>query len=488
MNRHLDNVRSVAFLCVTAIFAVVAVGYPGDDGEGLLEVHECPLLPKETKAQKDARMAWWVEARFGMFIHFGLYSALGRHEWVQRNEKIKAKDYEARYMKRFNPDCYNAKEWVARAKAAGMKYIVLTAKHHEGFCMWDTATTDYKITNTMFKRDVVKEYVEACREAGMRVGLYYSIIDWHHPEFRIDKIHPLSSMLNKDEVAKLNAKRDMAKYRECMMRQVSELLTNYGQIDIFFFDFTHPGYHETGKNGREDYHSEELLAMTRKLQPRIIVNDRLGLKDVVGGWDIKTPEQVIVPKCPTFNGEEIYWETCQTFSGSWGYFRDEDTWKSSRQLIGILIDSVSKKGNLLLNVGPNARGRFDSRACDRLESIGRWMDANGRAIYGCTAAPEELLKQLPSGCKMTYNPKANVLYLHILEWPVKVLPITFSDKVEYSQFLHDASEVQIKQPRHVSGALRKDVPASLILPVKKPDVEIPVVEMFLKDGMTGVRL
>jgi alpha-L-fucosidase len=295
-------------------------------------------------------------------------------------------------------------------------------------------------------------------------------------------------MLNKDEVAKLNAKRDMAKYRECMMRQVSELLTNYGQIDIFFFDFTHPGYHETGRNGREDYHSEELLAMTRKLQPRIIVNDRLGLKDVVGGWDIKTPEQVIVPKCPTFNGEEIYWETCQTFSGSWGYFRDEDTWKSSRQLIGILIDSVSKKGNLLLNVGPNARGRFDSRACDRLESIGRWMDANGRAIYGCTAAPEELLKQLPSGCKMTYNPKANVLYLHILEWPVKVLPITFSDKVEYSQFLHDASEVQIKQPRHVSGALRKDVPASLILPVKKPDVEIPVVEMFLKDGMTGVRL
>ena len=169
-----------------------------------------------------------------------------------------------------------------------------------------------------------------------------------------------------------------------------------------------------------------------------------------------------------------------TFSGSWGYFRDEDTWKSPRQLIDILVGSVSKKGNLLLNVGPTARGRFDSRACARLDAIGRWMDANSRSIYGCTAAPEELRSQIPEGCKMTYNPKTNVLYLHILEWPIKVLPITFSDKVEYAQLLHDASEVQIKQPRHVSGTLRKDVPASLMLPVKKPDVEIPVVEMFLK--------
>jgi alpha-L-fucosidase len=364
-----------------ALTASVAAGYPGDDGEGILEVHECPLLPKETKAQKDARMAWWAEARFGMFIHFGLYASLGRHEWVQRYELIRAEDYEARYMKRFNPDRYDAKEWVRRAKAAGMKYIVLTTKHHEGFCMWDSRTTDYKITNTAFRRDLVREYVDACREAGIRVGFYYSIIDWHHPEFRIDTIHPLSHILSKEEVAKLNAGRDMAKYRACMMRQVTELLTEYGKIDILFFDFTHPGYHQMGRNGREDYHSEELLALVRRLQPQIIVNDRLGLKDVVGGWDMKTPEQVIVPKCPTFNGEEIYWETCQTFSGSWGYYRDELTWKSPRQLLYILIDSVSKKGNLLLNVGPTARGRFDRRACDRLDGIGRWMDDNCRSIY-----------------------------------------------------------------------------------------------------------
>ena len=371
-----------------------AAAFPGDDGEQPLELRECPLLPKETKAEKDARMAWWAEARFGMFIHFGLYAAPGRHEWVQRYENIRAEDYEARYMKRFNPDRYNAREWVARAKAAGMKYIVLTTKHHEGFCMWDTKTTDYKITNTPFGRDVVREYVEACREAGMRVGFYYSIIDWHHPQFHVDSIHPLHYILSKEALAKENARRDMAKYRACMMQQVTELLTEFGKVDVLFFDFTHPGYHEQGRNGREDYESEKLLALVRKLQPQIIVNDRLGLKDTVGGWDMKTPEQVIVPKCPTFNGEEIYWETCQTFSGSWGYYRDEETWKSPRQLIDILIDSVSKKGNMLLNVGPTARGEFDARACARLDAIGEWMDANARAIHGCTAAPEEFRRQL----------------------------------------------------------------------------------------------
>ena len=173
-----------AMMCtVAALVAVAAAGYPGDEGEAPQKLVECPLLPKETRAEKDARMAWWAEARFGMFIHFGLYAALGRHEWVQKYEKIRPEDYEARYKQRFNPDQFNAKEWVARAKAAGMKYIVLTTKHHEGFCMWDSKTTDYKITETPFGRDLVREYVNACREAGIRVGFYYSIIDWHHPDF-----------------------------------------------------------------------------------------------------------------------------------------------------------------------------------------------------------------------------------------------------------------------------------------------------------------
>ena len=466
-------------LMAVAVFTA-AVSGGGTDAEERFELREDLRLPKETKAQKDARMAWWAEARFGMFIHFGLYATLGRHEWVQKYERIRPEDYESRYKPRFNPDRFNARDWVAKAKAAGMRYMVLTTKHHEGFCMWDTKTTDFKISDTAFHRDLVREYVDACREAGIRVGFYYSIIDWHHPDFRIDTIHPLHDILGKQGAAEANRTRDMGKYRAYMQRQVTELLTDYGQIDIIFFDFTHPGYHEIGKNGREDYHSEELLALTRRLQPQIIVNDRLGLRDIVGGWDIKTPEQVIVPKCPTFNGEEVYWETCQTFSGSWGYHRDQDTWKSPRQLLFILIDSVSKKGNLLLNVGPTARGEFDYRAVARLKEMGEWMDANSRSIYGCTAAPEDLRAQTPDGTKMTYNPKTNTLYLHILEWPIKVLPITFADRVAYAQLLNDGSEVLIQQPRHVSGAIRKDMPASLMLPVRKPHTEIPVVEMFLK--------
>ena len=456
----------------------------------MLELHECPLLPKETKAEKDARMKWWADARFGMFIHFGLYASPARHEWVANLEAIGPQEYQDRYMKRFNPDKFDAKRWVADAKKAGMKYIVLTTKHHEGFCLWDTKTTDFKISKTDFKRDLVKEYVDACREAGIKVGFYYSIIDWHHPKFRLDRFNPLCKQRKQrgedwekwaaEENAKSRDNGDMVVYRKYMMDQVTELLTEYGKIDILFFDFTHPSYHEQGLNGREEYHSEELLALVRKLQPQIIVNDRLALTDVIGGWDMKTPEQIVVPKCPTFNGEEIYWETCQTFSGSWGYHRDQDTWKTSRQLLVQLIDGVSKKGNLLLNVGPTARGEFDYRAQALLGEMGEWMDQNGRSIYGCTAAPEELRKQCPEGCKMTYNPEKNILYLHIFEWSLKVLPITFSDKVEYAQLLHDASEVEIKQPLHVSGDVRKDVPASLMLPIKKPHTEIPVVEMFLK--------
>ena len=174
----------------------------------------------------------------------------------------------------------------------------------------------------------------------------------------------------------------------------------------------------------------------------------------------------------------MYWEVCQTFSGSWGYARDEETWKDPRQLATMLIDCVSKKGNLLLNVGPTARGEFDWRASERLDALGRWMRANGRAIYGCTAAPEGFVA--PEGTKLTYNPKANRLYVHVLDYPVKVLPITFADRVEYAQFLHDGSELKIDVPRTISNEIRKDMPASLHLPVKRPAIEVPVVELFLK--------
>lgn len=448
-----------------------------------IEIRRSALLPVETKEAKAARMAWWTRDRFGMFIHFGLYAMAARHEWVRRYEWIPTDVYDAKYFPRFDPDLFDARKWVRTAKNAGMKYIVLTTKHHEGFCLWDSKSTDYKITNTLFGRDLVKEFADACHEEGIRVGFYYSLLDWHHPDYAIDRNHPhqpknAADMTDADcaaALAKMNVGKDMAKYRRYMKDQITELLTNYGKVDILFYDFS---YNAPNYNSAKDWDSEALLALTRKLQPGIIVNDRLGLKDVEGGWDMVTPEQINSPQWPEFNGERIPWETCQTFSGSWGYYRDEETWKSPLQLLGILIDSCSKGGNLILNVGPTARGDFDGRAMDRLDVMGKWMRLNSRSIYGCTQAPEGF--RPPQGTKLTHNPNANRLYVHIFEYPVKVLPVEFADKVAYAQFLHDGSEVKIERPRHVSGQPRTDVCASLMLPVRQPGVEIPVVEMFLK--------
>ena len=451
----------------------------------------CGATLAETDAEKAQRMKWWTDARFGMFIHFGLYAMPARGEWVRQRARIPVAPYDAKYLPRFNPDLFDARQWARDAKAAGMRYMVLTTKHHEGFCLFDSALTDYKITRTPFGRDLVREYVDACRAEGLGVGFYYSLIDWHHPDFTVDTDHPLfphelarnrsdtgyaEPLPGLDErLAELNKGRDFDRYREYMFGQIRELLTQYGKIDIIFYDFTY-GRSRYGKSA-DDWHSRDILAMTRRLQPGIIVNDRLGLNHE-GGFDIKTPEQISVPKCVEVDGREVAWETCQTFSGSWGYNRDETTWKSPAQLLGMLIDTVSKKGNLLLNVGPTARGEFDMRACDRLQAMGEWMKLNSRAIYGCTAAPDGFAA--PEGTKLTYNPVTRRLYVHLLEYPVRVLPIAFSDKIEYAQFLHDGSELKLTVPRHVSGEPRTDLPASLHLPVAKPPVEIPVVEMFLK--------
>ena len=451
---------------------------------------EYPELPdkifNETAEAKAERMAWWKDGRFGMFIHFGLYAMLGRHEWVQHHEAISAKEYEERYMHRFNPDLYNAKEWVAMAKKAGMKYMVLTTKHHEGFCMWDTKTTDFKITNTPFGRDVVREYVDACREAGMRVGFYFSLKDWHCPDFMLDSTNPelialrrkgLSGEALKAEVKKLSASRDMNRFREMMFAQVRELLTQFGKIDIIWYDYTSKG--TEFPNTYKDWDSVNLLKMTRELQPGIIVDNRLDLMDTDDGWDFITPEQFKVQERPTVRGKRVDWETCQTFSGSWGYYRDEETWKSVPQLIELLVHTVSMGGNLILNVGPTGRGDFDWRAKERLNGIADWMHFNSRAIYGCGAAPEGFVA--PNGTALTYNAKTNRLYLHLYDYPMGFLPIPFYDKVEYAQFLHDASEIKFKAPTSSSVYVElQNQSGGILLPIKKPAVEIPVVEFFLK--------
>ncbi len=426
-------------------------------------------LKAETPEQKTKRMAWWTDARFGMFIHWGLYALPARHEWVKNNERMTNEQYQ-KYFEEFNPDLYNPKEWARMAKEAGMKYVVLTAKHHEGFCLFDSKFTDYKATNTPFGKDIIREYVDALRAEGLKVGFYYSLIDWHHPDYTIDRVHPQRQETDSAYV-RLNKNRDMSKYRAYLKNQVRELLTNYGEISVIWFDFSFPG-----KNGKDhnDWGSEDLLKMVRTLQPGIIIDDRLDLKEMDGGWDFESPEQYKVEKWPERNGKKVAWETCQTFSGSWGYYRDENTWKSTPQLLELLIESVSKGGNLLLNVGPTARGVFDFRAQDRLKSMGEWMKYNNRSIYNCTEAPADFVA--PANTILTYNEHTKRLYVHLLSYPMGNLTLkNMGDKVKYIQFLHDASEIKY---RAGNGAERNNL--QLQLPVQKPPVEIVVLEVILK--------
>jgi len=433
-------------------------------------------LPKETPQQKAARMQWWTDARFGMFIHWGLYALPARHEWVKKHERMTNEEYQ-KYFEIFDPDMFDPHEWALMAKEAGMKYAVITTKHHEGFCMFDSKYTEYKVTNTPYGKDIIRKWVDAFRAEGLHIGFYYSLLDWHHADYTIDRNHPQSPATD-EEYIRLNKGRDMARYRQYVKNQVRELLTNYGKIDILWLDFSFPGKH--GK-GRKDWDSENLLKMVRELQPGIIVNDRLDLKDVQGGWDFTTPEQYKVSKWPEYNGKQVPWETCQTFSGSWGYYRDEMTWKSPHQLIELLIESVSKGGNLLLNVGPTARGYIDYRAQDRLKAMGEWMKYNSRSIYNCTQAPDEFQK--PDNCLLTYNPETKRLYVHLLDYPMGRLTLKgYAGKVKYAQFLHDASEIKLGKPRHnvayQEGQKTGDL--ILLLPVVKPKVEIPVIELFLR--------
>ena len=429
----------------------------------------------ETQEEKTERMEWWTDSRFGMFIHWGLYAQAARHEWVKKNERISDEDYQ-KYFEIFNPDLFDPAEWAKKAKAAGMKYAVITTKHHEGFNMFASDYTDYNVINTPYGKDIIKQWVDAFRAEGLGIGFYYSLIDWHHPEYTIDRVHPQSAS-TKEEYDKLNKDRDMNIYREYLKNQVREILTNYGKIDILWLDYSFPG--EFGK-GRDDWGSVELMKMVRELQPGIIVNDRADLKDYQGGWDFTTPEQFQVDAWPEENGVRIPWETCQTFSGSWGYYRDELTWKDNKQLLVLLIETVSKGGNLLLNVGPTARGTFDYRADNTLAEMGEWMKYNSRSIYNCTQAPDEF--EAPDNTILTYNPETNRLYVHLLDYPLQnFLMRGYADKVKYAQFLHDASEIKIGKPHGYwveQKHAKNDI--NLLLPVNKPNVEIPVIELFLK--------
>ncbi len=435
------------------------------------------------RKKTDGDTAWLVHDRFGMFIHFGLYSLPARHEWIKSMERISEEKYDL-YFNLFNPDLIDVKAWARKCKEAGMKYAVLTTKHHEGFCLFDSKYTDYKITNTPYGKDLVKEYVDAFRAEGIKIGLYYSLIDWHHPDYPIDVIHP-----RRDDGELLDKGRDVKKYAEYMRNQVTELLTNYGKIDILWFDFTYanpnareilgfdkknpppdpfkkPWMQSNGGKSKDDWEAEKLLKLVRDLAPGIVVNNRLDLEG-----DTVTPEQVGVGSWPKDeNGELLTWEVCHTFSGSWGYNRDEMTWKSPKTLIEILINTVACGGNLLMNVGPNARGIFDYRADNALKTYADWMKFNSRSIYGCTMAEPEFTA--PEGTALTQSEDGSRLYVHLINYEGKTLTLDNLSNVRYAQVLGDASEIlyTVNENGSVTFNLYEATPIDII----------PVIEILLK--------
>jgi len=423
-----------------------------------------------------ADLSWFTHDRLGLFVHWGLYSLGARHEWLMSRERIKQTDYE-RYARYFEADLYDPVEWAAQAKRAGMKYVVLTTKHHDGFCLWDSRLTDYTSVNSACGKDLVKAFVEAVREAGLKVGFYHSLLDWHHPDFPVDGYHPRR---DDADVSAQNAGRDLARYRTYLHGQVRELLTEYGKIDYMFFDFS---YERTDHNeiwggkGADAWGSEALLALIRDLQPEIIVNDRLAVRG-----DFVTPEQYQPSTAMEVEGVKVPWEACQTLNGSWGYFRDNYNDKSVDLLIRMLVDGVSKDGNLLLNVGPTGRGDFDDRARLVLAGMGDWMDKHSRSVYGAGAsefvAPQDV----------RYTQRGSRLYVHVFAWPFEHLHLPgLAGKVEYAQLLNDASEIQMREIDPDLEAFATGIggqPAgtlTLVLPVRRPDVAVPVIELFLKE-------
>jgi alpha-L-fucosidase len=430
-----------------------------------------PRLPEPTAGDT----GWFVHDRFGLFIHWGIYALPARHEWVRNRERIRDEDYQ-RYVDHFYPDLYDPAAWAGQARSAGMKYVVVTTKHHDGFCLWDSALTAYKVTNTPWGQDLLRPLVDAFRAAGLKIGFYHSLIDWHHPAFPIDGLHPM-----RDDVAFREAQthRDIRTYVTYLHGQTRELLTQFGTIDIMWFDFSYAdrdwGW-SRGK-GTDDWQSERLMAMVRELQPGIIVNDRMGI-----GGDVKTPEQYQPRGWPQVDGTPVVWEACQTLNGSWGYDRDNLDWKSTEMLVRMLVDAVSKGGNMLLNVGPNARGEFEPRALERLRGIGDWMRLHNRSIYGCTAS--DFVP--PPDCRYTQN--GHRLYLHVFAWPFRHLHLDgLAGQVDYAQLLNDASEIKmlaIDPQQHAQNTTLGGLPPgtlTLELPVQKPPVAVPVIELFLKD-------
>ncbi len=429
------------------------------------------------------KSCWFNESKYGLFIHFGLYSLAARHEWVQTLEELSSEEYN-KYFKYFDPDLFDAKDWAKYAKDLGFKYVIITTKHHDGFCLWDSKYTDYKITKTKYKNDILKEIIDAFRKEGIKIGLYYSLLDWHHKDFEIDGYHP---MRNSDEY--LNQRiANMDSYRMYMKNQITELLSNYGKIDYLWFDFSYENrkWKKFKGKGSKDWGSEELEKHIYSLQKEIIINDRLGLNR-----GVKTPEQFSRSKAME---DDSLWETVQTLNNSWGYDRDNKNFKSSEMVIKQLIDTVSKGGNFVMNIGPTPRGQWDKRSLKILTEVGEWLKINGKSIYGAKKSDFKA----PVDCR--YTQKGDRLYLHFFSWPYRTILLEdLGSKVEFARLLDDGSEIRFKNTSelkierdatdnlykeitevHIKESLDKKM-LLLNLPIEKPSNFVPVIELILKE-------
>ena len=392
------------------------------------------------REQYQKRVAWYQHDRFGMFIHWGLYAIPARGEWLRSTEEMTIAEYQP-FFDEFDPVDYDPRKWAKLAKEAGMKYAVLTAKHHDGFCLFDSKQTDYKCTNTKAGRDLVREYLDAFRAEGLRVGLYYSVIDWHHPDFPHygDWHHP---MRNHPECG--NENRDFGRYLAYMHGQVRELCTNYGKLDLMWFDFSYDDM--TG----EKWRGAELVRMVRSLQPDIILDNRLEVSGSGFGsiatdeplefsGDYVSPEQII-PQTgfKDSRSRDICWEACITMNDNWGYCAKDKNFKPAEMIIKKLVECVSKNGNMLLNVGPDAKGNIPEESVEILTEIGRWMRRNSASIYGCGGC--DLPK--PENGRITRCGKT--LYYHIMENSIGGIPLQGirREEVESIRLVCDGTEIQ----------------------------------------------
>jgi alpha-L-fucosidase len=363
-------------------------------------------VPLPEDANRAARMKWWKAARFGMFIHFGVYSTIGRHEWVMEDEGIPVSEY-APHAASFHPQPGSARVWAQLARQAGMKYMVMTSKHHEGFCNFDTKLTSYCAPKQGPGRDLVREYVEAARAEGLRVGFYYSLMDWHHPDGAAC-------------AASEDARKRFVEYSHGLIR---ELMTNYGKIDVLWYDVAWP----LDANGWESVRMNEMVF---ELQPEIIVNNRNKLPG-----DFSTPEQHI-----TAEAGGRAWEACMTLNDSWGYQAADDNWKTSKTVIRNLISCVRDSGNYLLNIGPRGDGSIPEPSVRVLREVGEWMAVNGHTIYDSDPC------QVRRSNYASFTRVGNTLYMHVHFWPGEYVAIAgLMTKVKSAKLVKTGASVPFKQ-------------------------------------------